>query len=45
MPPKQKPTAVGDSWILLWSDAIINVFLKLLEEAYDNSKRSDIGLS
>lgn len=35
--------ADGDSWILVWSDAIIKVFLELLEEAHDNGKRSDTG--
>lgn len=43
MPPKKNPTVSGDSWILLWSDAMINVFLELLEEAHDNGKRSDTG--
>ena len=43
MPPKKIPNAAGDSWILLWSDAMINVFLELLEEAHDNGKRSDTG--
>lgn len=29
--------------MLIWSDVMINVFLQLLEEAYDNEKRSDPG--
>lgn len=33
----------GDSWILVWSHAMIEVFLELLEEAHDNGKRNDSG--
>lgn len=43
MPPKKKSAAAGDSWILVWGDAMIDVFLELLEEAHNNSKRSDTG--
>lgn len=45
MPPK-KTHAIGadsESWILIWSNAMVEVFLKLLKKAYDNEKRSDIG--
>ena len=42
MPPKNI-AADGDSWILVWSDAMIEVFLELLEEAHNNGKRSDTG--
>lgn len=45
MPPRNNPAAGADneSWILVWSDAIVELFLTLLEEAHDNAKRSDTG--
>ena len=45
MPPRKNLAVGGDveSWILVWRDAMIEVFLKLLEEAHDNGKRSDTG--
>ena len=43
MPPKNNIAADGDSWILVWSNAMIEVFLELLEEAHNNGKRSDTG--
>lgn len=46
MPPRKNP-AGGDneSWILIWSDAMIEVFLNLLKEAHNNGKRSDTGFN
>lgn len=43
MPPRKNP-ASGDneSWILVWCDAMIEVFLTLLED-HDNGKKSDTG--
>ena len=43
MLPKNNIAADGDSWILIWSDAMIEVFLELLEEVHNNGKRSDTG--
>lgn len=43
MPAKNNAGADADSWILIWSDAVIEVFLKLSEEIYNNGKSNDIG--
>ena len=43
MPPKNNIAVNGDFWILIWSDTMIEVFLELLEEAYNNRKKSDTG--
>lgn len=42
MPPKNNIAADGNFWILVWSDAMIKVFLELLKEAHNNGKKSDI---
>lgn len=41
--PKDNIATDVDSWILVWSDAMIKVFLELLEEAHNSGKRSDTG--
>ncbi len=38
--PRKIPNVAEDSWILLWSNTMINVFLQLLEKAHDNGKKS-----
>ena len=43
MPPKKNPAAAGDSWILVWSDTMIDIFHELLEGAHNNGKRSNTG--
>lgn len=45
MPPRKNLAVGGDVefWILVWRDAMIEVFLQLLEEAHDNGKRSVTG--
>lgn len=43
MLPKKASGIARDSWVLVWSDAMINVFLELLEEAHDTGKRTDNG--
>ena len=39
MPAKKNPAADGNSWILVWSDAVIELFLELLEEAHKKRKK------
>lgn len=36
-----RQNASADSWILIWSDAMM--FLKLSKEIYNNGKSNDIG--
>lgn len=44
MPPKKNlPNRGEDAIVLVWTDAMIDTFLRLLEEAHDNGKRSDTG--
>ena len=43
MPPRKNPAGDNESWVLIWSDAMIKVFLNMLEEAHDNGKKSDTG--
>lgn len=43
MPAKDNACADADSWILIWSDTMIEVFLKLSEEIYNNGKSNGIG--
>ena len=42
MPPNNSITVDGNFWILIWSDAMIETFLELLEKTHNNEKRSDI---
>lgn len=43
MPPKKnlRTGQAKDAFILIWGNAINDVFLQLLEEAYDDGKRFD----
>lgn len=38
MPPKR-----NNAFVLVWTDVMIDTFLRLLEEVHDNGKRSNVG--
>lgn len=39
---KKKSAVVGDSYILIQNNAMIDIFLEWLKEVYNNSKKSNI---
>ena len=40
-PKKNIPPGAKDTFILIWSDVMIDVFLQLLEEVHDNGGKKD----
>lgn len=44
MPPRRNlPNRGEDAFVLVWTDAMIDTFPRLLEEAHDNGKQSNTG--
>lgn len=44
MPLRKNLAGVNnESWVLIWSNAMIEVFLNILQEVYDNKKKHNIG--